>query len=263
MALTYAGYLKLDELLALQQPRSQGKAPDEMLFIVIHQTYELWFKEALHEIDLLCTHLENGDFPGAQCTLKRILSILKLLVSQMDVLETMSAPQFLTFRDLLGSASGFQSAQFRELEFVLGHKQRKVLVSFAERPPSRGRLEKRYQDSTLWDSFLRCLVRCHYPVPSELLNRDFTQPVTPSREVQQVLLDIYARDHALANLCELLLDMDEGVQEWRYRHVKMVERIIGNKQGTGGSAGVEYLKTTLFSPSFPDLWAIRSEFGNP
>ncbi len=261
MALTYSNYLKLDELLSLQKPQSQGKAHDEMLFIVIHQTYELWFKEVLHEIDLLRNYFEIREIGWACATLKRVLSILKLLVSQMDVLETMSSPQFLSFRDLLGTASGFQSAQFRELEFVLGHKRGEVLEAFPEGSSSRQHLEKRFAGPTLWDSFMHFLSQRDYAIPGYVLNRDFSRPVTPSRQVQSALLQVYAKDPDLANLCELLLDLDEGFQEWRYRHVKMVERIIGSKYGTGGSPGVEYLKRTLFNPSFPDLWAIRGEFG--
>ena len=262
MVQTYASYLRLDELLALQQPQSRGKAHDEMLFIIVHQTYELWFKEVLHEMDLVRMRLENDDPAEAQLTIKRILSILKVLVSQMDILETMSAPQFLAFRNLLGTASGFQSAQFRELEFMLGHKQPDVIAVFPKNSQSRRCLERRFEGATLWDSFLRCLARFQYAIPEDLLNRDFRHPVKPSEEVQAVLLDVYSNNPVLANLCELLMDIDEGVQEWRYRHVKMVERIIGSKHGTGGSSGVEYLKSTLFNPSFPDLWAIRSEFRN-
>lgn len=260
MALTYSNYLKLDELLALQQPQSQGKAHDEMLFIVTHQTYELWFKEILHEIDLLGIRLELRDSAQAQSTLKRILSILKVLVSQMDILETLSAPQFLSFREHLGSASGFQSAQFRELEFALGLKRREILESFPEESAARTRLQKRFEGPTVWDSFLHFLSQRDFAIPSHLLNRDLTRAIGPNRQVQTALLKVYANEPDLANLCELLLDLDEGVQEWRYRHAIMVQRIIGNKYGTGGSTGVAYLKTTLFNPCFPDLWMVRSEF---
>jgi tryptophan 2,3-dioxygenase len=263
MALTYSSYLKLDELLALQQMQSQGKAHDEMLFIVVHQTYELWFKEVLYEIDLLGICLELREPAQAQSTLKRIRSILKVLVSQMDILETMLQPQFLAFRDLLGTASGFQSAQFREVEFALGNKRREVLDSFPEGSAARVRLQKRFDGPTLWDSFLHFLSQRNYPIPSHLLNRDFTRAIASSRQVQSVLLQVYESEPELANICELLLDVDEGIQEWRYRHVKMVERIIGSKQGTGGSSGLEYLKSTLFNPSFPDLWAIRSDIRKP
>jgi tryptophan 2,3-dioxygenase len=256
MALTYSAYLKLDELLALQQPQSQGKAHDEMLFIVIHQTYELWFKEILHEIDLLGIRLELRDSAQAQSTLKRILSILKVLVSQMDILETMSSAQYFAFRELLGSASGSQSAQFRELEFALGNKRQEVLEAFPEGSSARSRLQKRFEGPTLWDSFLHFLSQRNYAIPAHLLNRDFTRAVAASRQVQSALLKVYANEPDLANLCELLLDLDGGIQEWRYRHVMMVQRIIGNNYGTGGSTGAAYLKTTLFNPCFPDLWMI-------
>lgn len=261
MALTYSTYLNLDELLNLQRPQSHGRAHDEMLFIVMHQTCELWFKEILHEVDRLGMCLELRERAIAHSILKRMVSILKVLVSQMDILETMTAPQFLTFRSLLGNASGFQSGQFRELEFALGKKRPEVMESFPEGSPARVRLEKRFEGPTIWDHFLHYLSQCRYPIPSHLLTRDFRRPVAPSRQVQSVLLDVYAKDADMANLCELLTDFDEGFQEWRYRHYKMVERIIGRKQGTGGSPGIEYLKTTLFDPAFPDLWAIRSEFG--
>jgi tryptophan 2,3-dioxygenase len=259
MALTYSSYLKLDELLALQQMQFQGKAHDEMLFIVVHQTYELWFKEILYEIDLLGICFELREPAQAQAILKRIRSILKVLVSQMDIIETMLPPQFVAFRDLLGTASEFQSAQFREFEFALGNKRREVLDSFPEGTAARARLQKRFDGPTLWDSFLHFLSQRNYPIPSHLLNRDFTRAIVPSRQVQSVLLLVYEKEPELENICELLLDVDEGVQEWRYRHVKMVERIIGSKRGTGGSSGLEYLKSTLFNPSFPDLWAIRSD----
>jgi tryptophan 2,3-dioxygenase len=259
MGLTYSSYLELHELLSLQKTASQGKAHDEMLFIIVHQTYELWFKELLHELDLLSSSLARAEIAPAQFTLKRVLSIIELLNSQMDVLETMTAPQFLAFRDLLGTASGFQSPQFRELEFVMGRKRREVLAPFPADSEFRARLEARYRAPTLWDSFVKCLAHSH-SIPPRLLDRDVTQPPAASSEIQETLLAVYAKEPALAYLCELLLDLDEGLQEWRYRHVKMVERIIGAKRGTGGSTGVEYLKSTLFQPSFPDLWEIRTQF---
>jgi len=259
---TYSTYLRLDELLSLQRPRSRGPAHDEMLFIVIHQAYELWFKELLHELDYLGVLLEGNKRPEAQFTLRRVVSIVRLLVSQMDVLETLTPRQFLGFRDALGSASGFQSVQFRELEFVLGHKRREVVEKFPEGSRGRARLEERYFGKTLWDCFLRCLAGDH-AVPAKCLERDFTQPVRPSSEVQGILLETYAQKPDLAYVCELLLDLDEAVQQWRYRHVKMVERVLGAKPGTGGSTGVEYLKSTLFVRGFPDLWEIRTRFQRP
>lgn len=259
MPVTYANYLKLDQILSAQQPLSEGPEHDEMLFIIIHQVYELWFKQVLHEVDYVQQLLVSNDTPRAQHTLRRILTILKTMVAQIDILETMTPLEFLSFRHRLESASGFQSHQFRELEFVLGHKRRAVLVHCPEDTSARRQLERRYQQPTLWDAFLHYLAANHYPVPPELLARDVTQPTHPSPEVQKILIDIYRSDPIRSPVCERLVDFDEGVQEWRYRHIKMVERTIGTKQGTGGSAGVGYLQTTLLKPVFPDLWAIRAE----
>jgi len=259
MAVSYASYLKLDELLALQQPRSAGPEHDEMLFIVIHQVYELWFKEMLHELVYLEESLRDNATPRALHTLKRVLTVLKVMVAQIDVLETMTPLEFLSFRDRLESGSGFQSFQFRELEFVLGTKNPAALARYPEGSEARRRLEARYRESTLWDAFLAYLVRNEYPVATSLLSRDVTQPVEPSREMQQVLIAVYRTNPAVASVCERLVDLDEGVMEWRYRHVKMVQRTIGTKAGTGGTAGAEYLETTLNKPAFPDLWAIRTE----
>ena len=255
--LTYASYLKIDELLSLQDPVSNGPEHDEMLFIIIHQVYELWFKEVLHEVDYVVKLLLADDLARAQHTMKRILTILKVLVAQLDILETMTPVEFLTFRERLEEASGFQSHQFRELEFVLGGKSQWAISRYPKHEPALKRLQQRYEDPTLWDAFLHCLAREGYPVPNELLERDVTQRIEPSPELQEVLVNVYRRDPALSELCERLVDLDEGLQEWRYRHVKMVERTIGTKPGSGGSAGADYLRQTLFKPAFPDLWGIR------
>ena len=259
MPVTYSNYLKLDQVLSAQQPLSEGPEHDEMLFIIIHQVYELWFKQVLHELDYLQQRLVNNDTPRALHTLRRILTILKTMVAQIDILETMTPLEFLSFRHRLESASGFQSYQFRELEFVLGHKRRSILLHYPEETAARCRLELRYQQPTLWDAFLRYLAGKGYAVPPELLARDVSQPVEPSPAVQKILIEVYRNNPDLIQVCERLVDFDEGVQEWRYRHIKMVERTIGTKQGTGGSAGVKYLQTTLLKPIFPDLWAIRTE----
>jgi tryptophan 2,3-dioxygenase len=256
-AVTYGSYLSLDELLSLQQPR-ETLEHDEMLFIVIHQVYELWFKEILHELDHVQVLLAAGDAHRAQHTLKRILTILKVMVAQLDVLETMTPLEFKSFRERLEAASGFQSDQFRALEFELGRKAWSSVTRFAEGTRARTELERRFHDPTVWDAFLRYLAREGYPVPAELLARDVTAPPAPSPELQNILIDVYRRDPKSAGLCERLVDLDEGVQEWRYRHVKMVERTIGTKRGTGGSAGAEYLRSTVGEPAFPDLWEIRS-----
>jgi tryptophan 2,3-dioxygenase len=260
MPVTYWSYLKLDELLSLQEPLSDGPEHDEMLFIVIHQVYELWFKEMLHELDHLQRLLATNDTPRAQHTLKRILTILKTLVAQIDVLETMTPLEFLAFRDRLEQGSGFQSAQFRELEFVLGRKDRRAIERYPTGSPSRQRLERRFREPTLWDAFLRYLETNGYRVQDDVNERDVTLPVVPSPTTQKVLIHVYRTNPVVAGVCERLVDLDEGFQEWRYRHVKMVERTIGDKPGTGGTTGAGYLKSTISQPAFPDLWAIRTAF---
>ena len=257
-AVTYGGYLKVDELLALQQPRSEGPEHDELLFIVIHQVYELWFKELLHELDQVMRLLKADDTPRAQHTLKRILTILKVLVAQLDILETMTPREFLTFRERLQAASGFQSDQFRQIEFVLGRKSEAAVARFRAGGRAHTALHRRYSEPTLWDAFLHYLAREGYAVPADQLSRDVVTPIEPSEAIQRILIDVYHRDAKNAELCERLVDLDEGIQEWRYRHVKMVERTIGAKPGTGGSAGAGYLRTTIGQNLFPDLWAIRT-----
>ncbi len=257
-ALTYGRYLKIKELLDLQKPLSEGPEHDEMLFIVIHQVYELWFKEVLHEVDYVCRLLEEGDSVRALHTLKRVLTILKVLVAQLDILETMTPLEFLSFRARLEAASGFQSYQFRELEYVLGAKNEKAIQRFPEGSDGRVNLERRFAERTLWDAFLTFLHGEGFPVPEAQLSRDVTQSVAASEDLQEVLVTVYRESPAAASVCERLVDLDEGLQEWRYRHVKMVERTIGMKAGTGGSAGSAYLRTTLNAPVFEDLWAIRS-----
>ncbi|HEY8525869.1 MAG TPA: tryptophan 2,3-dioxygenase family protein [Acidimicrobiales bacterium] len=256
-ALTYGSYLALDEILSAQRPRSDEH--DEHLFIVIHQVYELWFKQLLHEAAHLQRRLEAGDTAHALHTLRRILTILKVAVAQVDVLETMTPRQFLGFRDRLEAASGFQSAQFRELEAVLGRRDRRVVDNYPAGSPARERIAAAMARRSLFDSFVRYLATQGYDVPAEAVDRDVRRPAEPSPAVQRLLLRVYRDDGEPAQVAERLVDVDEGVQEWRYRHVKMVERTIGARPGTGGSAGVGYLRATLSTPVFPDLWAVRSE----
>ncbi|HMI30163.1 MAG TPA: tryptophan 2,3-dioxygenase family protein [Candidatus Limnocylindrales bacterium] len=259
MPVTYSSYLKIDELLSLQQPLSDGPEHDETLFIIVHQVYELWFKELIHEVDYLKSLLGKQDTPRALHTLKRVLTILKVVVAQIDVLETMTPLEFLSFRARLESGSGFQSLQFRELEFVLGAKNPAAVERQPTGSEQRKRLERRLNEPALWDSFLAFLAAKGHPIPREVLARDVTRPVEAAPSLHPVLIEIYRRDPVLASLCERLVDLDEGVQEWRYRHVKMVQRTIGTKKGTGGSEGAAYLMTTLDRPIFPDLWAIRAD----
>jgi tryptophan 2,3-dioxygenase len=258
-AVTYGSYLALDELLTLQRPRSAGPEHDELLFIVIHQVYELWFKQLLHEIDHVITLLDDNDLHHAQHTLKRILTILKVAVAQLDILETMTPLEFQSFRERLEAASGFQSDQFRQLEFALGQKSRAAIDRFRTGSRAHDALRTRFTQPTLWDAVLRYLSRASYAIPQASLTRDVTAPIEPSVELQAVLVNLYRNDPKHAEMCERLVDLDEGLQEWRYRHVKMVERTIGTKRGTGGSSGAQYLQTTLMQPVFPDLWAIRAQ----
>lgn len=260
--LTYGTYLKVEELLSLQQCRSVDPATglpehDETLFIVIHQVYELWFKQLLHELDFVIGLFQRQLVDDAGHHLKRVLKILKTMVGQVDILETMTPAEFASFRAFLSTASGFQSAQFRELEYLLGAKDPAHLDRFDG--AERDRLERRYRSISLWDAFVAALAHQGVPVPAATLARDVRDPVAADPELQTVLVDAY-RDEAIAGPCETLTDLDEGLQEWRYRHVMMVRRTIGTKRGTGGSDGAEYLASTLFRPTFPDLWAIRTRF---
>lgn len=257
-AVTYGSYLAIDELLSLQRPRSNGPEHDEMLFIVIHQVYELWFKEVLHELDQVGRWLDSGDAHRAQHTMKRVLTIMKVMVAQLDVLETMTPLEFQSFRTRLEAASGFQSDQFRQLEFLLGHKSAPAIERFAEGSRAHEALTTRFNARSLWDALVHYLAREGYAVPADVLERDVTQPVAASDALQEALVDVYRRDPKNAELCERFVDLDEGIQEWRYRHVKMVERTIGARPGTGGSSGAAYLASTLMKPLFPDLWAIRT-----
>jgi tryptophan 2,3-dioxygenase len=179
------------------------------------------------------------------------------MVAQLDILETMTPLEFLSFRARLEAASGFQSDQFRQIEFLLGAKSEAAIARFPAGGRAQRALTERYDAPTLWDSFLHYLSREGYAVPSAQLSRTVTSPVEPSADVQQILIDVYRRDPKNADLCERLVDLDEGLQEWRYRHVKMVERTIGVKRGTGGSSGAAYLASTVGKPIFPDLWEIR------
>lgn len=268
--ITYISYLKVEELLKLQQPLSDGPEHDELLFITIHQVYELWFKQLLHEASALQKSLEDGNTHRSLALLGRMRNIMKTCVAQLDILETMTPLQFNSFRSRLSSASGFQSAQFRELEAVLGRRdqagaeaEKNSGMSMAEHltpgSDSRNRVEQAMRRNSIWDSAL------HYfnhrkPMPKAALTRDVALPWKESEEVQAVLVEIHRNDPEASMVGEALVDLDEGLQEWRYRHVKMVERTIGKKKGTGGSDGVGYLSSTLFHPVFPDLWAIRSQF---
>ena len=257
-ALTYSSYLAVDELLKLQRPLSDGPEHDEMLFIIIHQTYELWFKQLIHEFLQAQRALESGDTHYALSILGRLRTIMKVCVAQVDILETMTPLQFNAFRGYLASSSGFQSAQFRKVEALLGRRDSRMAGHLP--PDIQREIEEITSRNSIWDSFLDYLVKRGYPLPQDVMNRDRAIAYQSNAEVQDILLEVHRNDPESAMVSERLVDIDEGIQEWRYRHVKMVERTIGHKMGSGGSSGVDYLASTLFSPVFKDLWEIRSRF---
>ena len=244
---TYASYLQIPGLLGLQQLRSDPPVHDELLFIVVHQAYELWFKQLLFELGSVRDLMTAGDGERARHYLVRVHAIERVLIEHIQVLQTMTPQDFLEFRKLLTPASGFQSAQFRELEFVSGLKDARFLEDLAAAPEERERLQRRLDEPTLWDGFRALLDRAGLPMPAG------DEPV---REASLVTM---AREHpGLFAVSEGLLDHDEAVAQWRYLHVLMVEREIGAKRGTGGSSGVGYLRSTLEKRFFPELWGLRS-----
>ena len=257
-ALTYTSYLAVDELLKLQRPLSTGPEHDEMLFIIIHQTYELWFKQLIHEFQEAQRAMESGDSHYSLAILGRIRTILKVCVTQIDILETMTPLQFNAFRSYLSSSSGFQSAQFRMVEALLGRRDEKMAGHLP--PDIQAQIKVITTKNSVWDSALAYLSKRGHAIPQDVLNRNKSESYVANPAVQTVLLGVHRNDPESAMVCERLVDIDEGLQEWRYRHVKMVERTIGHKMGTGGSSGVGYLASTLFNPTFPDLWEIRSSF---
>lgn len=257
MDLTYASYLKLDQLLTLQKPRSSPPEHDEMIFIVSHQVYELWFKLQLHELDRIKRDFCDNRPWNVIATFKRVRTIMKVMVEQVDILETMTPRSFNSFRDRLEHASGFQSSQFREFEFVLGYKRPDMLRYQQPETPAYRQLVQRLQEPSVYDCFYRFLEQHGVALPPEVTQRDPTAAAVANDTVEEGILKLYRTQPELEILFELMTDFDEGFQEWRYRHIKLVERTIGSKQGTGGSLGVEFLKKSLFHPVFPDLWAIR------
>jgi tryptophan 2,3-dioxygenase len=236
--LDYASYLHLEPLLTLQGGLTQ--AHDELLFIVIHQVYELWFKVIVHELEAAIRWMDADDLPRARHALHRVTVIERLLVEQVEVLETMAPQDFLTFRSELAPASGFQSVQFREVEFLSGLRHESVLRHLEISEADRARLERRLHERSLWDGFQEVLVG-HGQTDLTRLYRE--------RDRYPDVVD----------LAEALLDHDEGFSLWRSRHIHMVERQIGHKKGTGGSMGVEYLRSTLDKRFFPQLWEVRSD----
>lgn len=255
--LTYSSYLRVPELLNLQIARSDPAEHDEPLFIVIHQTYELWFKIVLHELDKVKEDFAGGDLYGAIHAFKRLRTIMKTLVGQLDILETMTPMSFADFRDRLETSSGFQSTQYREMEFLLGYKRPGVIKYLKEDDPALPQVRRRLEEPSVYDRFYDFLEHLGVRIPPEVRSKESTAATEPHEAVQDGIFELYETRPDVAILFELMIDFDEGLQEWRYRHVKVVERTIGAKQGTGGSPGVEFLKKSLFLRVFPDLWAVR------
>ena len=249
--LTYSSYLKVKELTSLQAPLAKPAAHDELLFIVIHQVYELWFKLLLHEIHVLMSSMRDNKLILSFHILRRVSEIFKVLIQQLDVLETMTPTDFNQFRSNLNPASGFQSLQFRELEIISGANVKDYEKFAPLEPEWKPRLSQLANQSNLHQTFLQLLKS------RGLVKSDSTE------ECQTALLQVYEKDShlELRSLCEGLIGYDEQISLWRFRHVQMVERMIGMKRGTGGSLGVNYLRQTLARRFFPELWEVRTHLG--
>ena len=256
--MTYGGYLQLDLLLQAQKPLSSHH--DELLFVIQHQTSELWFKLILHELRAAIAHVQQDQLEGTFKILARVKHIQAQLVSQWAVLATLTPTEYLKFRHVLGPASGFQSLQNRLIEFTLGNKDRRLLAVHSG--ADRAALQAALEAPTLYDEFLRYLSRRGKPVPASVLQRDLTEPHRGDPGVREVIREIYQRPEEnwdAYEMCEKLVDVDEQLALWRFRHVKVVQRIIGWKRGTGGTSGVDYLQKLVDVRLFPDLWDVRTE----
>jgi len=257
--MTYAGYLDLDVLLSAQKPISDQH--DELLFVVIHQTKELWLKQMLHEVALAQTLVRAGDLVPAYKSLARISRIQAVMTQSWDVLATMTPADYLNFREVLGSSSGFQSDQFRRFEAMLGLKDERFLKFHVGRPHAHDALKAAMAAPSLYDDALARLAAAGLRLPDAVLNRDVSQPYVADAAVEDAWLEVYRRPREfweLYQLAEKLVDLDDALLTWRHKHVVTVERIIGRRPGTGGTAGVAYLTETLSRRCFPELWSLRT-----
>jgi len=262
--LTYAGYLDLEKLLDAQHPLSDPEHHDELLFIIQHQTSELWMRLIIHELAEVLSRLAVDDLGPAQKGLARVKQIQRQLFEQWGVLSTLTPSEYVKFRDVLGPASGFQSLQYRIIEFQLGNKNRDMLAVFRHDEAAYARLERVLEAPSLYDEFLRHLARRDYAVPADCIERDFSEPHRRREDLLPVFKAIYdapKRDWEAYEMCEELIDVEESFQLWRFRHMKTVERIIGHKRGTGGSSGVGFLRAALDLTFFPELLDVRTEIG--
>ncbi len=257
--MTYARYLDLDTLLSAQSPLSDQH--DEMLFVIIHQTKELWLKQILHEVALATALVAQGDLVPAYKSLARVSRIQSVMTQSWDILATMTPADYLRFRSVLGASSGFQSDQFRQLEAMLGLKDARFLAFQQDRPQAHAALKAAIEGRSLYDEALAQLARAGLAVPAEVLNRDVSQPYVASEGVEAAWLEVYRdteRWWPLYQLAEKLMDLDDALLTWRHKHVVTVERIIGRRRGTGGTEGVGYLVSTLERRCFPELWSLRT-----
>lgn len=263
--MSYGGYLRLDQLLSAQQPVTQPPHHDEMLFIVMHQVAELWMKLIIHELTSAIAHLRIDDVNECLKILARVKHVQRQLFEQWAVLETLTPSEYLEFRDALGSSSGFQSLQYRIIEFVLGNKNAQMLKVFDHDPAAQARLRETLEAPGLYDEFLRYLARRGHAVPAERVERDWREPYQRHEGLLPVFKRIYEQRAAFwpeYHMCEQLVDVEENFQLWRFRHMKTVERIIGHRRGTGGSSGVAFLKKALELEFFPELLDVRTVLGS-
>jgi len=264
--LSYGRYLHLDQVLSAQHPVSVPEHHDELLFILQHQTSELWLKLVLHELRAVQRQLAADELRPALKGLARVKHIQRTLTEQWSVLATLTPSEYAEFRSFLGTSSGFQSYQYRAVEFMLGNKDKRMLSIFDDEPAARELLVAALEAPTVYDEFLRYLARHGHNVPVDLLHRDVTLPWEYSAELLPVFKNIYENAEkywAAYEACEELVDLEENFQLWRFRHLKTVERTIGVKRGTGGSSGVSFLRAALDLTFFPELYAVRTEIGVP
>jgi len=262
--LTYGGYLCLDQLLAAQRPLARPPHHDEMLFIIQHQTSELWIKLMVHELEAALSSVTRDQLEPCFKILARVKRIQEVLTQQWSVLDTLTPSEYLEFRGVLGQSSGFQSYQYRALEFLLGNKHPRVLEVHAHDPVVHGRLVTLLARPSLYDEFLRYLARHGHAIPASALERDWTQPYARHDGVTAAIKRIYDAPQVhwdAYEMCEKLVDLEDNFQFWRFHHMRTVQRIIGHKPGTGGSSGVGFLKKALETEFFPELYAVRTELG--
>jgi tryptophan 2,3-dioxygenase len=258
--MTYGEYLQLDTLLSSQDRLSNHH--DEMLFIVIHQVSELWMKLILHETNAAIESIQADDLPTSFKRLARVSKIQSQIIQAWDVLSTMTPAEYMEFRDSLGQASGFQSYQYRLIEFALGYKTGHILKIYEKDQELHKVLEQAYHAPSLYDVSIQALSKAGLPINPDMVNRDFSKPYEADDSVREAWLKVYRNVDQYWNLYQLgekLVDIEDWLQQWRFRHMKTVERIIGFKVGTGGSSGVNYLKKVLDQRFFPELWDLRTE----